>query len=307
MHVLVQVKKDAHDGKGAFLTRDISLCGTLVLVMPLNRYVGVSNRISGDGTRKALKELGVGIAGDRFGIVLREAALEAEQPDILSEAEELFAQWSEISRAAATAHAPSIVYEPRTPLRVLLDDYLPRGVDEAVTDDPAFECGDVPLRRVEAESDEIRRLIRMRDKALERRVWLDSGANLVIDPCEAMTVIDVNTARFTGKKVLEETILKTNLEAAAEIVRQVRLRNLSGMILIDMIDMQTDDERAAVLQALQEGFRQDRIKTVIHGFTSLGLIEMTRKKTRVPLRDALTVPCSHCGGTGRLLEEEEHA
>ena len=122
-------------------------------------------------------------------------------------------------------------------------------------------------------------------KALERRVWLESGGNLVFDPCEAMTVIDVNTAKNTGKTTLSDTVLQTNMEACAEIARQVRLRNISGIIIIDMIDMISNEHHHAVLEALNKAFATDRVKTVVHGFTSLGLVEMTRKRTRPTLRE----------------------
>jgi ribonuclease G len=122
-------------------------------------------------------------------------------------------------------------------------------------------------------------------KALDRRVWLESGGNLVFDPCEAMTVIDVNTAKFTGKTALADTVLQTNLEACEEIARQVRLRNISGIIIIDMIDMVSREHHHAVLETLNKAFASDRVKTVVHGFTSLGLVEMTRKRTRPALRE----------------------
>ena len=122
-------------------------------------------------------------------------------------------------------------------------------------------------------------------KALDRRVWLESGGNLVFDSCEAMTVIDVNTAKFTGKAALSDTVLQTNLEACEEIAKQVRLRNISGIIIIDMIDMVSREHHHAVLEALNKAFAADRVKTVVHGFTSLGLVEMTRKRTRPALRE----------------------
>ena len=123
--------------------------------------------------------------------------------------------------------------------------------------------------------------------ALDRRVWLESGGNLVIDPCEAMTVIDVNTAKFTGDRALADTVLKTNLEACREIATQIRLRNISGIIIIDMIDMMSREHHHAVLEALNQAFTADRVKTVVHGFTSLGLIEMTRRRSRPTLREML--------------------
>ena len=307
--VLVQVKKDAQGTKGAFLTRDISLCGEYVIVMPLNRYIGVSARIEDEGTRENMKRLGQTITGGQYGLVMRAGAAGAEEADICEEVETLLARWEAISKAAPTAHAPSMIHRPRTLLDSLLDDYMPRGVDGVVTDDEGIArmlTGVLPVTITERDPIEASGMNKQRDKALCRHVWLDSGGSLVIDRCEAMTVIDVNTAKFTGKRDLEDTILHLNLEACGEIARQVRLRNLSGIILIDMIDMDTEEHRAQVRERLNECFAADRVKTVIHGFTSLGLIEMTRKKSRQPLEDDWTLPCPHCQGAGRVPKEENH-
>ncbi len=310
MSVLVQVRKEAQGSKGAFLSRDISLCGEMVLVMPLNDMIGISSRITDAAQRRALQELGREITGGRFGLVMRSAASEASEDAIREESESLMARWEEIRKAAPTAHVPSMIQSARSQLDMLLDDYRPRGIDCIHTDDEALAAQLQAICEVRLSKPGVMALMgltRQRDKALERRVWLDSGGNLVIDPCEAMTVIDVNTAKFTGKRQLEETILKLNLEACGEIARQVRLRNLSGIILIDMIDMIADESREKVLEALRSAFAADRVKTVIHGFTSLGLVEMTRKKSRHPLRDDFTQECRHCRGRGRtIIEEENH-
>lgn len=309
--VLVQVKKEAQGTKGAFLTRDITLCGETAILMPLNRYVGVSSRIEGEDERKALQAMGKGIADGRFGLIMRNAAANATEEIIRTEVDELISVWDFIRGAAPTAHVPSVVHKPRTQLDSLLDDYRHRGIDRIITNDEALAKQLADMAPVTMAGDELMTIAwldHQRDKALQRHVWLDSGASLVIDPCEAMTVIDVNTAKFTGKRDLGETILKTNLEACKEIARQVRLRNLAGIILIDMIDMDEEAHRQQVLDALRTAFASDRVKTVIHGFTSLGLIEMTRKKSRVPLRDEWTRPCAACRGTGRemLNKEEQH-
>lgn len=309
--VLVQVKKEAQGTKGAFLTRDITLCGENVILMPLNRYVGCSSRITDEAVRKTLIEMGREIAGGEYGLIMRNAAENATEESIRGEVSQLRSLWDDIRLAAPTAHVPSMLHTPRTQLDALIDDYRHRGIDRFVTDDEALAQKLGSIAPVTLASDQlmtIARLNHQREKALQRHVWLDSGASLVIDPCEAMTVIDVNTAKYTGKKNLNETILKTNLEACREIARQVRLRNISGIILIDMIDMDQPEHRQMVLDALKDAFAADRVKTVIHGFTSLGLIEMTRKRSRCPLREEWTRPCRVCHGTGRemLHEEEKH-
>lgn len=310
MSVLVQVRKEAQGSKGAFLSRDISLCGETVLVMPLNDMIGVSSRITDPAQRRALQELGREITGGRFGLVMRSAAAEAREDAIREEAERLIARWEEISRGVPVAHVPSMISGARSQLDMLLADYRPRGIDCIHTDDEVLAwalSSSYTVRQSKTGVMALMGLTKQRDKALERRVWLDSGGNLVIDPCEAMTVIDVNTAKFTGKRQLEETIVKLNLEACREIARQVRLRNISGIILIDMIDMAAQESREMVLTALREAFAADRVKTVIHGFTSLGLVEMTRKKSRRPLREDFTQECRHCRGRGRTtIEEENH-
>ena len=247
--VIVQIRKEAQGVKGAFLTRDISLCGETMLLTPMSRMIGVSSKITEDGKRKALKETGRAIAQERFGLVMRTAAENAPEEELAAEAERLFQQWEQIRRAAPTGIAP---------VQVIPENLL-------------------TIYKIESQLKE----------AQERRVWLSSGGTLVIDPCEAMTVIDVNTAKFTGKRELEDTVLRLNLEACGEIARQVRLRNLSGIIIIDMIDMKPPEHRQMVLDALEEAFASDRVKTVIHGLTSLGLVEMTRKRSRPPLREML--------------------
>lgn len=289
-HILVQVRKEAQGVKGAFLTREITLCGEYVLLSPMSRMIAVSSRIEREGERKALKELGRSIAGERFGLVMRAAALEAEEAAVRAEVDELWIKWEAIRKAAPTAHAPSVLHAPRTLLDAVLDDYRPRGIDRIVTNDAALAEQLKAVAPVQVMGDslfEVGRISNQLANALERRVWLKSGGNLVFDPCEAMTVVDVNTAKFTGDRELSDTVLQLNLEACAEIARQVRLRNCSGIIIIDMIDMHHQEHRQQVLRELERCFADDRVKTVVHGFTSLGLVEMTRKRARPPLREVI--------------------
>lgn len=289
-HVLVQVRKEAHGEKGAFLSRDITLCGEYALLNPLGRMIGVSSRITREGDRKALKALGTEIADGRYGLVMRAAALNAGEDAIREEVADLLAKWEAVAKAAPTAHAPSVLHAPRTTLDAVLDDYCPRGIDRIVTNDAALAkslASTAPVTVLGDNLFDVGRISNELARALERRVWLPSGGNLVFDPCEAMTVVDVNTAKFTGKTGLQDTVLQMNLEACAEVARQVRLRNISGIIIIDMIDMHQREHRHQVLKELERCFESDRVKTVVHGFTSLGLVEMTRKRMRPTLKETL--------------------
>jgi len=290
MSVIVQVRKEAQGVKGAFLSRDINLCGEFVLFSPMNRMTAVSSRITKEKHRKALKELAKDISGGEFGLIMRHASLGADESLIRNEVEELRACWEAIAKAAPTAHVPSVLHAPRTTLDLVLADYHPRGIDRICTNDVTLTdmlSAWAPIMVMGDNLFDVARISTQLQKALDRRVWLESGGNLIFDPCEAMTVIDVNTAKFTGKDRLADTVLQTNLEACEEIARQVRLRNLSGIIIIDMIDMISREHHHAVLEALKRAFAADRVKTVVHGFTSLGLVEMTRKRSRPPLREML--------------------
>lgn len=308
--VLVQVKKEAQGTKGAFLSRDVTLCGQGVIFMPMNRYVGVSSRITEEKIKEGLRAIGRELSGGAFGLIMRASAADMPFSALEEEVQTLRDVWAGVLSAVPASHVPSLIHKPRTMLEGLIDDYASRGIHRIITNDETLAeqlKGVAPVTMAADDLMAVGRLIHQRDKALQRHVWLDSGASLVIDPCEAMTVIDVNTAKFTGKRDLEETILTTNLEACREIVRQVRLRNVSGMILIDMIDMKEEDHRRQVLEALRLGFAADRVKTVVHGYTSLGLIEMTRKRSRMPLREQWMHPCRTCRGQGyEPINEEEH-
>ena len=306
--VLVQVKREPSGDKGAFLSRDISLASSHVIVMPMSLVVGVSSRITYAPRREELHALGEKITAGAFGIVMRTSAETAEDRVIRNEVRKLMTAWDEIIKVAATEHAPSVIYQKSGSAEMLLTDYLPRGIDTVTTDSEAFY--DRVRRKmetylVEENPIETRGLDKERDRGMDRIVWLKSGANLVIDECEALTVIDVNTSKSTGTEMDRQILMRTNMEACHEIARQIRLRNLGGIILIDMIDMASDDDRERILECLEMDLRDDRVKTVIHGFTSLGLIEMTRRRTRPSLRRTFAHPCPTCRGAGFLPNREE--
>lgn len=306
--VLVQVKREAHEQKGAFLSRDVTLCGQYVILMPCDRYIGISAKIDGE-KREALKQLGRALSDDRFGLVMRTAAAEASETLLTEETETLWEKWQTIMKKAATAPAPSVIYEEVSLLDAFLRDYAPRGIDAIVTNDERLRHqfdGTYPVVWTEEDPMEKDHLLQQRKQALGRLVPLPCGGNLVIDECEALTVMDVNSARATGTKMAEENIRKVNIQACKEAARQMRLRNLGGIVIIDLIDMQPES-RPMVEEALKQACLKDRVKVVVHGFTSLGLMELTRKRQCRTLRDEWTETCTHCQGSGRKqIKEEKH-
>ena len=282
--LVVQIRKEEKGNKGVFLTRDIILPGRYVLVMPMNRHIGVSSRIADEEVRERLKKTGRNISGDRFGIVLRNAAENTAESEIMNEADELFREWQELIKTAEKGVQPGAVLRHGSILEQLKADYFAYGIDGTLEVDH-LDTG----------------LARQLKQAAERTVSLPGGGNIVIDRCEAMTVIDVNTASSTGCCDKPRTILETNLEACEAIADQIRLRNLSGIIVIDFIDPATETDQSLVTERLSTCLRADRIKTVIHGWTSLGLMEITRKRTRPSLYDEFYRPCEACGGLGYIL------
>ena len=252
--VPVQIRKEEHGDKGAYLTRDLCVPGSRLILMPMNRHIGVSARIPDEEERRRMTETGTRLAGAQTGLILREAAAGADEETLRKELHDLEARWERIRKGEDSNEGPG---------EELARDYEPRGIDRIIRDSqlPA----DLTRQKKEAEG---------------RRIRLPHGGNIVIDVCEALTVIDVNSGSCPGEGNRRETVLQTNLEACREIMIQTRVRNLSGILILDMIDMDQEADRSLVLKTLTEAFRADRIKTVIHGYTSLGLIEMTRKRSR---------------------------
>lgn len=309
--IIVQIKKAPQGTKGAFLTREISLAGEYVLVLPVTQRIGVSKRVNDPLERERLHQLAQALKKET-GLIMRANSLEADVSRIQQEIDTLCGVWQDLKTVANGHNAPYPLSNGNTHAQRLLRDYVSR-MHKLVTDDADIydQYKDlVECQLYEGETDlfAIYNIPKQLEQALHPKVWLKSGGYLVIDPCEALTVIDVNTGKFTGKRLLEETILKLNMEACEMIARQVRLRSLAGIILIDFIDMETQEHRDKVAEALRNAFKEDRQKTVLHGFTSLGLMEMTRKKDQPPLKQWLSTPCRHCHGLGYLKgDDETHA
>lgn len=285
--VIVQIQREAHARKGAFLTRDISLQGTYWVYMPRSATIGVSEKIRNEDKRKALRSVAESCAQHRFGLVARTASATATEEALRTECDQLHRAWQQLQSEAATAHVPSVLAGQQDAVAVYMRDLCAVGVETVALqpdmDLPVPEGTAVrPMTAFEASA-----LTAEVDKALKHQVWMDSGASLVIDECEALTVIDVNTAKFTGKAGAGQTMLQTNIEACDAICRQLRLRNIGGIIVIDFIDLKNDNERAQVLDALRKAMKRDRQKSIIHDYTALGLVEMTRKRTSKSLREIM--------------------
>lgn len=282
--ILVQAKKAPKGDKGAFLTRDISFPGQYLLLMPCNRFIGMSKRVENPEDQSRLKALAQKVTQDRFGVIMRHAALFASEKEVHEEAEAFWALWQELSGKAKCIKAPALMHTESSMSDALLRDYGARHEIEKLPE----ECWQ--SFRVDEQV----------KKGLSRRVDLPDGGSLIIDEREALQTIDVNSGRAVKASEGMSLPLEENLRAIAEIARQIRLRNLSGIILVDFIDMDTEAERQIVLEKMEEALQDDRVKNVVHGFTRLGILEMTRKRTGDSLRDMLTVPCGTCRESGRV-------
>ncbi len=321
--VVVQVTKDPLGTKGARLTTQLSVSSRYLVLMPQSDHVGISQRIDDPAERERLQRLlAEGLAAESLegqgGYILRTAAEGAGEEEIRADLRFLKRLWAVVSRRAAAAQRPELLYED-LPLHLRVARDLARtGVDRILLDSrESFaavqefcekyvpEVGDLlelyagarPLFELYGIEDEIRR-------ALSRKVDLKSGGYLVIDQTEAMTTIDVNTGSFVGRRSLEETIYKTNLEAAAMVARQLRVRNLGGIIIVDFIDMRDEEHRRQVHRALEKAMQRDPARNKITGVSELGLVEMTRKRTRESLTQLLCEECPVCAGRGVLKTAE---
>ena len=318
--IVVQVVKDPIGSKGARLTTQISIPSRYMVLLPRSRVLGISARIEDEGERARLKSLMTTLAppGGTFGYIVRTNA-EGQPAEALAEdVAYLGRAWALAEQTAATAKVGSCVYEDLSlPLRAVRD-LIRRDVDKVKVDSretcerlrefaaqymPELAekiehySGARPIFDLYGVEDEIGR-------ALEKEVPLKSGGYLVIDQTEAMTTVDVNTGSFLGQRNLEETVYRTNLEAAQAVARQLRLRNLGGIIIIDFIDMVDPEHRRQVLRTLEKQLARDHAKTTVYDFSPLGLVEMTRKRTVESLQRQLSEPCHECSGRGTVKTAE---
>ncbi len=315
--VMVQVVKDAMGTKGARVTTEITLPGRFLVLMPFSNFVGVSKKLP-DDERDRLHEIIDAAVPSGVGVIVRTVAQGASPRDLMSDLEFLLRLWKRVSHQSTEALAPEVIYtEMDLALRFVRDVFSEEFRRLQVEDRPTYEKVISFLKKTSPQLVRRVQLYKERtplieaygvqdtiESALRRTVPLSSGGYLTIDKTEALTAIDVNTGKFVGKRSLEETILKTNLEAAEESVRQLRLRDIGGIIVIDFIDMEESASRALVLQRLSEALEQDRTKTRMSDISRLGLVEITRKNVTDGLYGVLTEPCPCCGGEGRVVSRQ---
>jgi len=315
--ILVQVTKDPIGAKGARLTTQVSLAGRYLVLQPEDSTFGISRRLP-EPERARLREILKEVRPKGLGLIVRTAAEGATAADLRADLSRLQARWEAIARKARKASPPAVIYqEPELVVRVIRDIFSPDFAELVVDASGLYE-------RVKSYLDEVApdllpkvrahdgrlplfeqyRVSEQIHKALERKVWLPSGGSLVIDQTEAMTVVDVNTGKYVGKSNLEETVVATNLEAAEETVRQLRLRDIGGIIIIDFIDMLFEKNQQAVVERLRSALARDKTKSQVMEVSSLGLVQMTRKRVSGGLLDSFSETCPTCEGRGVVITHE---
>ncbi len=314
--IMVQVIKDPLGSKGARLSTQISIAGRMLVYLPFDPHIGISQRIDSEIERAVLRERVAKLMkeGESGGFIVRTQAEGATDEELAADCSYLRTLWQSIQEKLKTQPAPSLLYADLTlPQRVLRDMVTPttnnilvdsrtttqelrewaRRYTPSVVDRIVHYSGERPLFDTANVDEEIAR-------ALSRRVDLKSGGYLIIDQTEALTTVDVNTGGYVGGRNFGDTIFKTNLEAAVAIARQLRLRNLGGIVILDFIDMEDPDHREAVLAELRKALARDRTRVTVSGFSQLGLVEMTRKRTRDSLAHQLCEPCPTCQSRGTV-------
>jgi len=310
--ILVQVSREPIGTKGARVTTYNSLPGRYLVLLPTVDHVGISRKIEDEDERQRLKDLVTEIKPEGMGLIVRTVSEGKLKTDLQHDLEFLVKLWENISQKKEKTKSLNLVYQDLRLVQRIIRDLYSDEIDRVVidSDECYHDLKDFIANYLPGLVCEIERYTGIQpifqaydieievNKALERKVWLKSGGYIVVESTEALTAIDVNTGRFVGKKNLEDTILKTNLEAAKEIAFQLRLRNIGGIIIIDFIDMEKKNHRERVNVALEEALKRDKAKSNVLKISELGLVEMTRERVRNSIARMLCDPCPHCEGRG---------
>ena len=313
--IVVQVVKEPINTKGARVTTHITLPGRFIVLMPTVEYTGISRRIENEQERERLKAIAAQHKPTTMGIIIRTAAEGCSEEEIKEDINFLSKLWENIKSEQQSGPVPRIIHKDINIVYRTVRDMFTNDIDKFVMNNK--EQYEIVVQIVRLLSRDLVKKVEYFDKAYEifefydikskiskvltRKVWLKSGGYLVIDQTEALTVVDVNTGKFVGSTDLKDTVLKTNAEAAREIAKQLRLRDIGGIIIIDFIDMHEKQHEEVVLEALKNSLKKDRTKSNVLGITQLGLVEMTRKKVRQRVDNIFMSDCPHCNGEGKVL------
>jgi len=316
--IMVQIMKEPIDTKGARVTTHITLPGRFIVLMPTIEYIGISRRIESDSERERLKKIAEEQKPKGMGLIVRTAAEDCTAEDISNDITFLLKLWDNIKQKQKTGVTPRIVHKDVNIVYRTIRDMFTKDIDRLVIN--SKEHYEKAKELVTMISPHLKNKVEYYNKSydifefyqvelqigkiISRKVWLKCGGYIVIDQTEALTSIDVNTGKFVGTVDLRDTVLKTNIEAAKEIAKQLRLRDIGGIIIIDFIDMPDTVHEATVLEVLKNALKKDRTRTNVLGMTQLGLVEMTRKKVRQRIENILLAPCPYCKGEGRILSSE---
>ena len=315
--IVVQVTKEPLEKKGARVTTQITLPGRYTVFMPAVDYVGVSRRITNEEERERLRSLAVEVKPEGKGLIVRTAAEGVCREELREDILALAAVWQGIAAASKSLTAPVLLHREIDLTERIIRDLFNEDVGRVQVNDPKLY--DSIFRTLADSETSLKNRVYLLEgedifskyevtgqvmQALKHKVWLHCGGFLIIEQMEALTAVDVNTGKFVGSENLETTVLKTNKEAAVEIARQLRLRNVGGIVIIDFIDMTEEEHTQEVLSVLEQELQKDKTRTRIMGITKLGLVELTRKKARQPLEGVLLQKCPYCNGDGKVLSEE---
>lgn len=314
--ILVQIEKDATGTKGPKATGIIEIQGDNLIYMPYGRYVAVSKKMADESKKAVFRELGKQMKDQDEGIIFRTSSMNCTEQELRAELDMLRICFEQMRQKVSDLNHPGMLFQKDTFSEMVTESISKMNSGEVIIDDlrlkqklegiEPVKKGKIVLRYYH-EKENIFSAYRVEheiEKALKRVVWLENGAYLIFDETEALTIIDVNTGKFSGKSELEDTVVKTNRLAAIEIARQLRLRDVGGMVLIDFIDMKKDHHRQFILETMEQECKKDEKRTRVIGFTPLGILQLTRKKTKVSLSEALKEKCPVCEGTGRILSAE---
>ena len=312
--IMVQIFKEPFGTKGARVTMHPSLPGRYVVLLPKGDYIAVSRRIENETERERLKELIRTELPAGMGAIVRTVAAVTSPETILDDLRSLLKEWKRILGRAAKANPPELLYSDCDLLRKMIRDTNAADIDRIlVGSEDEFEmvsgvcdvlAPGLKSRLKLCECDDLFAeydIYTQIERAMRRKVWLKSGGYIIFDQTEALTAIDVNTGKYVGEDNLADTVFKTNMEAVAEIARQLRLRNIGGIVIIDFIDMDNVEDRRKLLDALTAEVRSDRVRVTVMGITQLGLVELTRKKVGHSLSSVIETECPVCGGKGRVM------